>query len=88
MASCYVSRRHREAYGSLLFIPFQQMFIHMNKIPLSLLFTKLQSQICQPLLTHLCGAALDSLQFAQVSLVQRDIIGPGILYLSVIPMES
>lgn len=73
--------------GSLLFTPFQQIFIHMSKIPLSLFFTKLQSQLCQPLVTHLCGPALDTLQFAQVSLVQMDITGQGIPYLSVIPVE-
>lgn len=33
IASCCVSGHHREESGNLLFLPFQQIFIHMNKRP-------------------------------------------------------
>ena len=60
----------RKAWLSLLYFP-AQISTHMDKIPLSLLFSRLSqplpiSKMLQSL-RHLCGPALDLLQYVHVS---------------------
>ena len=75
IGTCPVSGHHREDLGSLC-IPSHQVFTHTDKIPLSLLFSRLP-QLSLPLfacqvfhsLNHPCGPSLDPLQYAHVSLM-------------------
>ena len=63
--------------GSILFAPSLQEFMYTNKVPLNLLFSRLNSRSSLSLsspkmlqsLHHLGGPLLDSLQYVHVSLV-------------------
>ena len=78
IASGPVAGHHWKEPGSISFAPSLQVFIDIEKIPLSLLQAE-QFQLSQPFfigevlqhLHHLCGPLLDSLQSVHVSVVLR-----------------
>ena len=51
-ASCPFTGHHREEPGSIVFAPSLQVFVHTEKIPLSLLFSRLNCPSCPSLSSH------------------------------------
>ena len=80
IASCPVTVHHWTEPASVLFEPFLQVFIHINEISLSLLFSRLNSpsshslstyERCSRPFTVLVALRLDPLHYVRVSLVLR-----------------